>query len=222
MISRRQFLSFASVPFALSAELAVPKPLRTIFLPPAAGWVAPYARIPVPELYTGVSDILRYDLAVEEVYAAEIASGAIRYDAAAGMLELWKEPDPLIVEYERQASIERHRTGREIYGVARDTRAAEDDAADAAKVMAAREAGRLERQRMWEKPWYRGAPDALCIGDDYRAETLDEAKRVELWRSELIDYARLHPDDEQAVHIAEQAAKTRIIRLINHWKPSPP
>lgn len=75
-LSRRRFLTFAALPLALGAELAIPKPLRTIFLPPRAGWVAPYGRIIVP------ASELPY-------YSAELASRVMTYDSATEMMSLW-------------------------------------------------------------------------------------------------------------------------------------
>jgi len=79
--SRRGFLTLLGsallVPAAMAAEHARGSGMRTYFLPPRGGWLAPHARMLVP-----LSEI--------EPWRDEIAAGRFTYDAHTEMLSLWE------------------------------------------------------------------------------------------------------------------------------------
>jgi hypothetical protein len=174
--------------------------------------------------------LLLKGLTVEDAYAPEIASGAIRYDAAAGMLELWKEPDPIREAAEREASIIRHREGREILGVARDGRAAEDDAIDSAAAEAAMAASlaALRETRPIEHPM-NYVPDAMLRGKRiYVATSKFEFERAVMAQECAIEWMKTHPNDpyfeamsgiESARVVFHKPCYERHVSMAN-WNPN--
>jgi len=205
MTTRRGFISM------LTAAMATPLLARNrvIFLSPAGGWPEPYASMEAPDFVghlAAARDFFEtYDLPVpnqaEEVlkaYGPDIAAGRITYDAATNMLSLWELPDAKIEAAERQASEIYHRTGRRVYGIDRDTRAEEDDAADAERT-ATYEREKANQEARNALPIYR-LPFNFNH-EPYIATTQSEYdKYMALW-NETVDYCLANPNDRHVAFV---------------------